>query len=109
MKVELSLESQLMVGVEEVKSKRRFRSMERCGVPAHPQKLAIMFYPAGRPFARTELCIHVMRAVGIDDEDPLNGAGRWARSMFVANVVTEPQFEKAGALVKTVLPNLRSR
>lgn len=94
-----------MVGVQEVESERYFRTIKRCRVPAHPQKLAVMFH---RVSARTELYVHAMGAVEVSDEDLLRVVCRRARSMLVANIETEPQFEKARALIKTIPPNLKS-
>ena len=34
--IEFTLKGHLVEGVKEVKGERRFRPIERCGVPAHP-------------------------------------------------------------------------
>ena len=96
-----------MEGVEEVKGERRFWSVERRGIPTHPQELAVMLYLASSTLTSTELDIHMVGAVGVDDKDPLEGNGGRAGGMLMAEVETEAQFEKACALKKTILPNLR--
>jgi hypothetical protein len=47
--------------------------------------------------------------IHVDDEDLLRGFGCRAGGVLVAEVEAKPQFLKAGAAVKTVLPNLQSR
>ena len=95
-----------MAGVEEVESKRRFRSIERCGIPPHPQELAVMRYPPRSFFAGTELDVHMVGTTKVDDEDLLRGSGGWARGMLMANIEAEAQFGKLSGLIKHVSPNL---
>ena len=65
-----------------------------------------MVHPARSLFTRTELHVHVMSSAEADDDDLLKGVGRRARSVFVANVMTVPQFGKTGALIETIPPDL---
>jgi hypothetical protein len=108
--IELPLEGELVKGVKEVESERRFGSIERRGIPTHPQKLAVMFYPAGAPLTSAELDVQMMRTIEVNDEDGLlkRPSGR-TRGVLVTNVEAETQFEKADTLIKTVFPYLPSR
>ena len=60
-----------MVSVEEAERECCLRSLERCGIPAHAQKLAIIFDPLDALGARAKLDVDAMDSVYIDDEDVL--------------------------------------
>ena len=110
MEIQLSLEIELMVGVEEVEGEHCLRSIERGGVPTHPQKLAVGFYPTTGLLAFAELHIQVMCAIEADDEDTfvMRWFGGWTAGVFMTDEEDVTGFREADTLVETTSPHLRS-
>jgi hypothetical protein len=65
-----------------------------------------MLHIARSLFTCTELYVHGVGAVEVNNEDLVKGGGGWAGSVLMANIERESQFEKACALIKTTPPNL---
>jgi len=75
-KVKFPLNCELVVRIEDVERERRLWLLERRGVPAYAQELAIALNPSRCPCTSTELYIDVVNSVDIDDEHELSFRAR---------------------------------
>ena len=67
-KIEFALEGEAMVVVEEVERECRSWSIKRRGIPANPQQLAVIWYPARSFFAVAVLDSQVVDTVDVNNE-----------------------------------------
>jgi hypothetical protein len=65
-KVELPLKREFVIGVENIECERSPWFIEGCGIPAYPQKLAILLNPFGVLRTRTELHVDVVGSVNVN-------------------------------------------
>jgi len=70
--VKLSLKCKFVIGVENIEREHSFRSLKRRGVPAYPQKLAVLFNPLSVLRARTKLHVDTVSSIGVNHEDDLS-------------------------------------
>lgn len=96
-----------MIGVENIERERGFRLLEGCGVPAYPQKLAVLLDPLGILRTRTELHVDVVDSIDVDHKNDLGSRVQgWTGGVLVTNIEAVTQIFERRPLKTTAAPDL---